>query len=310
MANDNDNDINVCAITEDDLPLVMQVDMFTGISNKGGDPMKQFTILQWNTLADALSNAFPHISDPKVLSWDHRKPLIQRLLTTTQCDFVCLEEVDHYHDSFSEFMMHLGYSGHFVERRVHEESPISRDGVAIFWKADRFERVVSQSLAVSKTDKVFGVVINFEEKISKQNLLIGAVHLTAKPDRLETRLKEIKHTTDLIKEFVCEDDMPVIIAGDFNDTPDSAVCQHMLESGYLCSDDDIRWTTWKKRDVEVKRVIDYIWYSTFCRQNLCCTPARNFPIFGICDTFLPTARFPSDHIPIGAFFEIITPPSQ
>eukprot|EP01125_Pyxidicula_operculata_P007606 TRINITY_DN2584_c0_g1_i2.p2 TRINITY_DN2584_c0_g1~~TRINITY_DN2584_c0_g1_i2.p2 ORF type:complete len:113 (-),score=33.15 TRINITY_DN2584_c0_g1_i2:81-419(-) len=98
-----------------------------------------------------------------------------------------------------------------------------------------------------------------------------------------------------------EEKLPVIVCGDFNDTPDSLVCTEFskkLKSAY--SNDDKHWTTWKKRDAVVKRTIDYIFYDD---KKLEPTHLLSIPKDSDVPNNLPAPYYPSDHISIGAVFE-------
>lgn len=68
-----------------------------------------FTLLQFNTLANSLSDAFPYV-DSKYLTWEHRKQLLVREILQHRPDVITLEEVDkeHYKDYFRPFLTEAG----------------------------------------------------------------------------------------------------------------------------------------------------------------------------------------------------------
>lgn len=252
------------------------------------------TVLQFNTLADALSDAFPHVSDKElVLDWKHRERRLHDVLTQHQCDFICLQEVDHFHDSFVPFLAKRGYDGEFAVRRFCTNK--SGDGTALFWRKDKHVFINKQKLK-QRGGKCVGFIVYFlVNGISP--LSVAVLHLTAKPGREADRAIEVDNLLEELKG-----DAPVLVCGDFNDTPDSQVCQKMRDAGFVSvyEHDETSWTTWKKREKEVKRVIDYIWYRGDVRlvARLAMPPSEAYP------RMLPDVHHPSDHLDIGAKLNI------
>lgn len=102
-----------------------------------------------------------------------------------------------------------GYLGVFFQRR-HEENPISRDGVALFWNC-RVYTMLSFSPLASPV-KTFGVVGHFRTVDTGRELMVSAKR------REEQRVKEINALEFVLRE------LPVLVGGDFNDVPSSPVC--------------------------------------------------------------------------------------
>jgi nocturnin len=256
----------------------------------------EFSVMQFNCLADALSDAFPHVSKD-ILSWSHRMKLFEKLFASPTHDFLCLEEVDHFDDFFKPFLSKLGYSGRFYQRRSGP-SPISRDGVALFWRNDRF--VLCSEDAVKSEKKTFGIVGLFDDTLTSKKVCVSVVHLTAKPGFEEERLQEVKLLEAKLLEVY--DVSAMIVGGDFNDTPDSIACDHMRSLHFVSvySHTPDSWTTWKKRSSVVKRVIDYIWYlDLMCEVTSILEHSDDsFP------SMLPDFHHPSDHINLAATFQI------
>ena len=157
--------------------------------------LNTISVLQFNCLADALSDAFPHVSSQSLLTWPHRLPLFEKIFQALPCDFICLQEVDHFADCFSPMLGALGYAGAFYQRRP-EPSPVSLDGVALFWKKDRFKLISEHP--VSSERKTFGVIGLFEEIPTSQRLISSSVHLTSKPGQEEVRRQEMQRFTELL----------------------------------------------------------------------------------------------------------------
>lgn len=112
------------------------------------------------------------------------------------------------------------------------------------------------------------------------------------------------------------DKLPLVIAGDFNDTPKSAVYQLLatgteqnglshsfkLKSSYTNYDNTNAepWTTYKERSTVVLRTIDYIWYST---EHLRVTKLLEIPDYQVFTNKLPCDVYPGDHLAIMSEFE-------
>lgn len=57
----------------------------------------QFSILQWNVLADGLAQFGEFTrADAQHLQWEQRAPLILQELSLADADIICLQEVNHF----------------------------------------------------------------------------------------------------------------------------------------------------------------------------------------------------------------------
>jgi mRNA deadenylase 3'-5' endonuclease subunit Ccr4 len=53
-------------------------------------------------------------ADVSILEWQHRWPRILDALKALDADIICLQEVNHFDDSFEPALTSLGYSGTFA----------------------------------------------------------------------------------------------------------------------------------------------------------------------------------------------------
>ena len=112
---------------------------------------RTISVVQYNVLAEGLSN--PAMSPdagftsmpPEQMRWAHRGELVLDRLIRANADIVCLQEVDHYHDSVEPAMRAAGYAGLY---REDEWSPCRantngalKDGVALFYRRSKLELV-------------------------------------------------------------------------------------------------------------------------------------------------------------------------
>lgn len=164
---------------------------------------------------------------------------------------------------------------------------------------------------------IFGV---FLHKPTQVRVLFVTTHLKAKPGFEERRAKQgaiiLTRAEELSTSFNVES---IIIAGDFNDTPDSPVATLFLSSGNRnpCgpfssayssypsatsygSHLDAPYTTFKKRETEVCRTIDFIWF----QGPLQVSALLEIPAIDNLPQRLPASYYPSDHLGIAATFQV------
>ena len=103
------------------------------------------TVVQYNCLAEGLSGddaGFDSLPKDE-MAWPKRGYELTREIIDADADVVCLQEVDHYHDTFRPALHAQGYDGIY---REDEWSPCLKttdgklaDGVAIFYKREKLE---------------------------------------------------------------------------------------------------------------------------------------------------------------------------
>ena len=268
---------------------------------------KMVSILQFNILADHLSDAFPLV-DKDCLKWENRKTLILEHILQKSPDIICLEEVDHFTDWFQPELAKFGYTGYFITKKV--------DGCALFFKHDKFRagsggiRLIKLSdylpAPFNKTSQQVAIVAHLRT-LDFANIIIGMTHLKAKYGFDEMRLEQIKIVCEKINELrdYLVDACPILLAGDFNADPDSNVVKYVSQqfNSSLPLDNSSFFTTWKIRPPEEnKRTIDYIFHSNnlVCNDTFCPNDEATIPY-----PRLPSSIFPSDHLPIYARFEFM-----
>jgi len=219
-------------------------------------------------------------------------------------DVIALEECDHFSDWFQPKLEKEGYEGIFYPKPYKPANAPQADGTALFWRKDKF-KLLKQSYSQYSPEESQGVVLVLLENSTEpgKNVCVAATHLKASLGFEERRETQGKILLQTINNFIPEKDYPVIILGDFNDTPDSAVHKVMRESYTSAYEDKPgHWTTWKKRKEEVKRTIDYIWY---CSGKLRATHILAIPEDKDCPLLLPAEYHPSDHMMIAAKFSFL-----
>jgi len=192
--------------------------------------------------------------------------------------------------------------------------------VLFFYKTEKFD--ILEKIEVDFPFQV-AILIKMKMKSPQDNILFVALtHLKAKPGFEDIRLQQGAMLIDNLFEFTKGDkNAPCVIAGDFNDIPSSLVCRYMekgkgssaagrqfasnfqlLKSAYKHYDftESEPYTTFKKREVIVKRTIDYLFYTP---GSLTVSKLLEIPTSESLTELLPFSKYPSDHLSIMAEFQ-------
>lgn len=304
-------------------------DYNTDLHNK----QKIFKLIQWNVLASrelyCNPSSFPHV-DKNFLTWDFRKNIFNDIIRKLNADIYCLEEIDAYEDFKNDVFGDLleEYSSNYHTKKTGGQ------GIALFYKKELFELIHSYKLHLkgdidgNLTNQFFS--INFlKQNFFNKIICIIITHLKAKKPFEEIRKTQVKHICETInedKEFLeiyknlnCES---VIFCGDLNTEPDCESTQFVknfefkdcnlkkFNSAYNIFDknkhDYLECTTFKIREEEAYRVIDYIFYSGKIKVNQVeKVPTKTSKEWeSITSIGLPSSFFPSDHHYIGIDFEL------
>ncbi|KAJ6793421.1 carbon catabolite repressor protein 4-like protein 5 isoform X2 [Iris pallida] len=211
----------------------------------------KFTIVSYNILGvKNVSNHSDlyHRVSPENLKWDHRKRRIRKELNRYNPSIICFQEVDRF-DDLTDLLRKDGYVG------VHKaRTGDASDGCAIFWKEEQFALLHQEDieyrkyglrdnvaqLCMLKTCHNYSTVSTSKDANSEvaeftpsQTLLVGNIHVLFNPNRGDVKLGQIRLLLD--KAFTMSQqwgNSPVVICGDFNSTPQSAV-HHFLSSPEL-----------------------------------------------------------------------------
>ncbi len=179
----------------------------------------------------------------------------------------------------------------------------------------------------SQTESQFAMIAEFagfKDNSASSPFIIAATHLKSKPGYEERRFKQGSKLLNEVKVMrsrncttISDKTIPAILCGDYNDIPDSLVCELVSQSyqnisninGKLVKDDknlnrNISWTIWKERKDtllgkrEVKRIIDYMWVSDDIEIL-----SKSHYVSDV-EGPLPSEKFLSDHLQIIGKFKI------
>ncbi|XP_073342744.1 nocturnin isoform X2 [Pagrus major] len=282
-------------------------------------------IMQWNILAQALGEGKDgFIRCPlDALKWQERKYLILEEILTYRPDIVCLQEVDHYYDTFQPIMASLGYQGSFLAKPwspcLDVEQNNGPDGCALFYRRSRFSLEATAHLRLSAmmlpTNQV-AIVQTLNCQVTGQRLCVAVTHLKARSgwERLRSAqgadlLQSLRSITSRRgsngQSQAVPGGVPLVVCGDFNAEPSEDVYRRFsssplgLNSAYkLLSSDGQKepaYTTWKIRPSgESCSTLDYIWYTHDALSVECLLDIPTEEQIG--PDRLPSYHYPSDHL--------------
>ncbi|XP_024914018.1 nocturnin isoform X2 [Cynoglossus semilaevis] len=297
---------------------------FININDEDGAPNSSIRVMQWNILAQALGEGVDSfVQCPlEALSWSRRKYLILEEILTYRPHILCLQEVDHYYDTFQPVLSGLGYGSNFCPKPwspcLDVEGNNGPDGCALFFDESSFELLDSVNIrlcAIRIPTNQVAVVTVLRCRTTSRCVCVAATHLKARSGWEWLRSAQgsdlLRHLQNLLQKHSSgttaepSSDVPLLICGDFNAVPAEDVYRRFissplgLDSAYKkLSKDGLtepEYTTWKIRPTgECCTTLDYIWYT---QDSLKVDSVLDMPTEEqIGPNRLPSFSYPSDHL--------------
>ncbi|KAF4665195.1 CCR4-NOT transcription complex subunit 6-like, partial [Perkinsus chesapeaki] len=216
-------------------------------------------LLNWNILADiyCTPQQYPYCP-PWALSWNYRRHLIIKQIAALEGDVVCLQEVqsDHFYSSLLPALEALGF-GYLYAPKTREifTDKYCEEGCAILYRKSRFSVVDSFTIefdAHAKDSARYQGARSTKQRnrLSKGNVALACLledsrcggrplgivntHITADVDAGDVKLWQAMCMLEVVQGWSNSQNgvLPIIMCGDFNSTPDSAVYE-LLTTGRL-----------------------------------------------------------------------------
>ncbi|KAF2298750.1 hypothetical protein GH714_026546 [Hevea brasiliensis] len=181
---------------------------------------------------------------PEFLEWDRRKELICKEINHYNAGILCFQEVDHFND-LDYLLQKDGFRGVYKARTGE-----ACDGCAIFWKDKLFtllheENIEFQSFGLRNNVAQLCVLKMNENQLmsdlckqtskatatQSRRLVVGNVHVLFNPNRGDIKLGQVRLFLERAYKLSQEwGSVPVVIGGDLNSLPESAIYQFLASS--------------------------------------------------------------------------------
>ena len=273
-----------------------------------------FTLLQWNSLNRYLSDkkSFPNV-DEKLLVWEHRQPIIKKIINENKVDIISLEEIGKFEKDFKEEIFEkceIKYDLKYGPKPNQFMGNILGINKELF-SIEKYENITLNGINGKKSNQnIISALI--KDKNSNIEFVVIVVHLKSKAENENIRVAQIEHLIKYIEEnFLGK--YSIFLKGDFNAEPNYSCIIKLLENKNLCAKSlfDLKkldFTTIKIRDVLYRRIIDYIFFIPKNKEN----SDKELKIISIEKANplidekigLPNDIFPSDHLFLKAKVEL------
>ena len=235
-------------------------------------------VVTYNLLAAiyATQTMFPYCP-MWALSWNFRKDMILRELMGYDADVLCMQEVqaDHFENFLYPQLNQLGYEGLYKQKTREAFGPAGRvDGCATFYKRSKFQLRVNNviefneaALKMAKENRFTGDVplegandtsvkrllrdnvaqICVLEMLGSYNvpvqICISNVHIYWDPQYADVKLWQAHILIKELQNFITSNDIPLILMGDFNSSPDSSVYNLLAHASVSRLHEDVQKDT-------------------------------------------------------------------
>ncbi|XP_045458666.1 protein angel homolog 2 [Melitaea cinxia] len=217
----------------------------------------KFRVLSYNVLAQYLLECHPYLytdCSSRNLKWKIRAARLYDEILSISPDIFCLQEVQVSHlKSFYSKFEDLGYYSIFKQKTGDRQ-----DGCAIYFKQSVFDmqdhisvEFYQPGMPILNRDNV-GLMVKLLPKGSpKTPFVVATTHLLYNPQRTDVRLAQMQVLLAEIDRFAYIDNgnessyLPIILTGDFNSNPDSAIVQ-LLDRGCISASTLRGSSDWKK----------------------------------------------------------------
>ncbi|XP_050360692.1 protein angel homolog 2 isoform X2 [Nymphalis io] len=203
----------------------------------------RFKVMSYNVLAQYLLECHPYLykeCTPRNLKWKVRSARIYDEILSISPDILCLQEVQISHlSNFYVKLEQLGYFGIYKQKTGHRH-----DGCAIYFKQCHFDmqdhitvEFYQPEMPILNRDNI-GLMVKLIPKAAPCTpIVIATTHLLYNPKRTDVRLAQMQVLLAEIDRFAYDSNakgtyLPIILTGDFNSSPDSAVIK-LLDKGRI-----------------------------------------------------------------------------
>lgn len=328
----------------------------------------RFRLVSYNLLAEiyATQQAYPHC-DFWALHWAYRRTNLFREIVDAQGDILCLQEVqaDAFQDFFQPLLSEKGYEGHYKSKTRESMGLMGKvDGCALFWRRNKFR--LSENYAIefnecarraatamgltpdeshqyihhlSKDNIVQVAVLEVLQRprtgrMSHSSICVANTHLYSNPDFPDVKLWQCHALLQELEHFVHPRQLPLLLCGDFNSEPTSAVYELLATQGVSPDHSDLAndpyhvlpdpadlthsihlqsaYATVQQIEPPYtnytdmfKGTLDYVWFSAPHLRPLAVAAVPTENEIHRCGRSMPNVQASSDHILLLTDFQVL-----
>lgn len=325
----------------------------------------------------ATQQQYPY-TDFWALSWEYRFQNLMAEILDASPDVLCLQEVqaDHYENHVYSQLSDSGYEGVFKPKTRQSMGLAGKvDGCALFWRRSKFVMVESYSIEFNEvahryTSNMLGSnhrndeSMQFMNRLSKDNVAqlvvlemtqqaslgrtgrdpkqvcVANTHLYSNKDFPDVKLWQAWQLLQELESYIMSrgTNLPLIICGDFNSTPETAVYDLLSHQSVHPGHPDVNVTSsndeipnilpdamnithsfrlgsayqtvlgeepWVTNYTQnFKGVLDYIWYSMPNLRPVAVAPVPDEAELTRHGDALPSTEYSSDHVMLIAEMQI------
>ena len=194
-------------------------------------PKHAFTVVSYNVLSQKLLDSHRYLYHT-TLRPRMRLANLQKEIGRYGAQIVCLQEIEPEHlEAFTGCVRTFKNDGEDIKRGAEVAfAPCGfprTDGVAVLVDAGRFTIVHENALTLDGDEgkKNAGLVVTLADKEASGSLIVACAHLLFNPKRGDARLRQCVSLLRAVEEAKQQAAQPVrvVVCGDFNSYPDSAV---------------------------------------------------------------------------------------
>jgi CCR4-NOT transcription complex subunit 6 len=320
-----------------------------GVNPSSPTARQPFTVFNYNVLAQLLATQrmYPY-TKAWALAWAYRKKLILRDILQHHSDIIALQEVqaNHYESFFRPELARRGYKGVY-KRKTRVATGDDKnliDGCALFFRTERYS--LREQYAIEFDDLarqhfkrralrrlikgnvgLFVVLDDHAHLGGPKQICVANVHTYWNPEFADVKLWQTWMLCLKLQKLVEARSLPLLLCGDFNSMPDSAVYE-LLATGHVAPENPIFNSSNDPEGVlppDVARlsqglglrsvyhsimqrepvttnftekfsgVLDYVWFSQQHLVPMGCLDVDDIHVLRE-HTALPSPMYPSDHI--------------
>lgn len=330
-------------------------------------------VVTYNVLASIYATSSMFSYCPMwALNWNYRKGRILNEIIGYDADILCMQEVqaDHFESFLYPQLSAIGYEGLYKKKTREAFGPKGRiDGCAIFYKRSKFTLRVNNVIEFNEAAMKMASEDRFENPIPMEGdntnsinrllrdnvaqicvlemvgqygvpmqICVSNVHVFWDPKFADVKLWQTHILVKELQNFIAQNDLPLILMGDFNSEPSSSVYEFMHNGQVPADHSDLakdligilpkverlrhdlalasaydavmgKEPEFTNYTGHYKGTLDYIWYSA---DRLAPTAALDIPSAAELEEDcggkhggMPHTKYPSDHFSMCCDFSFI-----